>query len=278
MNLDKKWKNRDEVRGWELLNFAAGKGHGQSQLRLGMMYLKNEDYENAEAFLRLAAHQNAIAQYKLGRLYFDKGEELIGIKWIDAAAKNDYLLAHCFLGKYFFEKEDYEIAFTYLVPAVLSGHSSSIEIVNDPVFQTNREKVIDKITKIAESGKSKYQYWLGSFYCESPFVERDDAKSFYWYKRASELGHENATAKLGTYYLLGKGTEKNIKKAIQCFRKAKANPISLYSMGVILTEGIYLKQDKKAGELFLQKAASMNFKPAITFMKNPDKNQPKNQD
>jgi TPR repeat protein len=51
-------------------------------------------------------------------------------------------------------------------------------------------------------------------------IERDDTKSFEWYKNAAEQGHPNAQYNLGVIYAKGRGTDKDPKLSKQWYEKA----------------------------------------------------------
>lgn len=69
------------------------------------------------------------------------------------------------------------------------------------------------------------QYELGSFY---EYSNKVYSQAFYWYQKAAENGHEDAIAKLGTFYFDGKGdVEKDYAKAYQLAVKS-ANAGSEY--------------------------------------------------
>jgi len=51
-------------------------------------------------------------------------------------------------------------------------------------------------------------------------VERDDVKSFEWYKKAAEQGHPNAQFNLGVIYSKGRGTDKDEKSSKEWYARA----------------------------------------------------------
>ena len=97
----------------------------------------------------------------------------------------------------------------------------------------------------ADAGCSEAMNQLGAMYAEGYVVEKNELKSFEWYKRAADLGHDLATSNLGFCYLYGKGTEKNFENAFYSFVKAAVFGIgdAIVRLGDMYLRGLYVQQD-----------------------------------
>ena len=70
---------------------------------------------------------------------------------------------------------------------------------------------IDRIRLKAHLGSVNAQITLGHRYGTGLDVERDDAESTKWYRRAAEQGHAKAQLVLGNRQLAGVGVEDRIR-------------------------------------------------------------------
>lgn len=91
-------------------------------------------------------------------------------------------------------------------------------------------------------------------------------ESFKWMKKASELGLERAVAEYGKMLLDGKGTRKDVEKAIEVFQEGADKNYSKcqYQLGTLYFDGCppqLKKNQKKAIQLF-EKAASLGYAQA----------------
>jgi len=86
--------------------------------------------------------------------------------------------------------------------------------------QEMAKKVIDQITKLAESGDSESQFLLGSSYHEGLAVDLDFTKAVKWYSKAAATGHTTAANNLGVMLVWGRGADPNIDKARSLFARA----------------------------------------------------------
>ncbi len=135
------------------------------------------------------------------------------------------------------------------------------------------EKSIDMAKyfyNLAENGKvegneensSESYYLLAKRYLEGGVIERDEKHAYELFKRSASCGHTLAKYNLGICYKTGMGTEKSIKKAIECFEGvAKKMPSeSHYQLGSIFDSLGGKANDKEAVKSYLISAANGNDK------------------
>lgn len=157
----------------------------------------------------------------------------------------------------------------------------------------------------AELGQIECQYALGKAYNNGDGLKKDKEQAFYWFKKAADsnhngacnevgvllhneeenynlafeyfskavkLGSKNATYNLAMMYELGRGVEKDEKKAVELYQKsiednAKNALNSKFHLGVLFYEGREsIKKDKKKGKALLEEAAEEGYEPARKYL------------
>jgi uncharacterized protein len=116
---------------------------------------------------------------------------------------------------------------------------------------------IDKLEKLALEGDKQAQLQLADAYYDAEFVWNKYEKAAFWYEKASNNGVIEATRKLATIYLHGKGEPKDEKKALKLFEQAakKGDAHSQYLLGLLLYDSmdIYSK-DRPTLDWYLKAA------------------------
>jgi TPR repeat protein len=82
---------------------------------------------------------------------------------------------------------------------------AEMETARDLMEQGKFEQARDMLEVFARSGNAEAEELIGVMYALGLGVERDDARAFDWYLRASLKGHAGAQSGLGWYYELGRG-------------------------------------------------------------------------
>ncbi len=104
-----------------------------------------------------------------------------------------------------------------------------------------REISAKKLIKKAKRGNKERQYELAQKSASGyKDIKQDEEQAFYWYQQAANQGHVKAQGMLGLFYKNGIGTEVDIVKAKEWYKKASANGhIMSY-----LNHGMLLLQEK----------------------------------
>ena len=74
----------------------------------------------------------------------------------------------------------------------------------------------------AEQGDPNAQLSLGVSYQQGLDGEKDDAKAFYWFKKAAEQGNADALFNVGMCYFFGEGVKMDAQQALYWLEKAAA--------------------------------------------------------
>ena len=181
---------------------AAEQGNAEGQFRLGCYYMHGigveENKSLAVEWIRKAAEQGHVAaQYELGIDYMDgygvAVDEPEGVRWIRAAAENGNIDAQVNMGVFY---------------------SGGIGVKVDAELD-EFEEAIRWFKMAADAGSIEAKYWLGGTYWG-----KDDERSFYYFKTATENGYPVAKYYLALFYLNGKVVEKDEEKAIRMLREA----------------------------------------------------------
>ncbi|MBT9450002.1 sel1 repeat family protein [Akkermansia glycaniphila] len=160
----------------------ARKGDALAQYVAGLLYMDaiivNKDSESAKKYLLNAFHQDP-------QKYADAGG-MVGMTW--------------------FGKDDIEDSKNYLREAARYGDSSSLKVLSI-IDDSN-----DMLLKSAEAGDANSMAILGmGYFTGKKGFSKDEAKGFYWLKRAIDFGKEEPEflIKIAQCYITGTGTKKD---------------------------------------------------------------------
>ena len=100
------------------------------------------------------------------------------------------------------------------------------------------------------------QYTLGKLYLSDDPDIHDPAKGRYWLQQAADSGHEYAAYRLGKEYLTGENVSKDAAKATVYLRRAaeQANPYAQYLLGKLYLMGEGVLKDKESAQYWLSMA------------------------
>jgi hypothetical protein len=128
-------------------------------------------------------------------------------------------------------------------------------------------KAFECFKKASEAGYAQAQYNLAGMYYFGEGTEKDANEAFNYYSKAAENGFTDAWKNLGDMYLNGDGVQKNVDKAILSFEKAaeSGDDEARYELGRILftTKGY---QDFTKAVLHLNAAAENKYAPAYNIL------------
>jgi TPR repeat protein len=96
--------------------------------------------------------------------------------------------------------------YIFAILFVLAGPAqANMEQARDLMEAGDFEAAREKLSLYARSGNAEAEELIGVIYALGLGVERDDARAFEWYLRASMKGHAGAQSGIGWYYELGRG-------------------------------------------------------------------------
>lgn len=89
--------------------------------------------------------------------------------------------------------------------ALAAPAHADIRAARDAMEAGRFEEAYAALLPAARSGNADAEELIGVMYAMGLHVERDDARAFDWYLRASLKGHPGAQSGIGWYYEVGRG-------------------------------------------------------------------------
>ncbi|MGB1428670.1 MAG: tetratricopeptide repeat protein [Cycloclasticus sp.] len=205
----------------EQLKQLADDGDDVAQCCLAIKYANSDNIQGAKKlFEESAGKDNVLAQYNLGKIYYneskaDKKKVLIMLHYWEKSASQGYAEAQYALGEIYYR-------------GIMIGQ--------------NLELAADWWLKAAEQGNRDAKLNLSSL------IIRHSSENYYkravkWLEELAQLGNSFAYTNLGIAYFLGRGIDKNIARAVICWRRgvvhARLEDIQMYNEMI-------LEQDQKS--------------------------------
>lgn len=221
------------------LEISAEQKNIYAQYLVSTIYIENEVEEKIpwaiDTLTELAEKGNhSNAQYALGKLYTEVGQELYdiekGIKYFSLSAEQDNEYAQYMLGKLYSNQE--------------------LEIYN-------LEKGISYLEQSAEKENEYAQYWLGKLYTTSEMDIYDLKKGIEYLEKSAEQGNEAAMYRLGKMYMNSKLEVYDLQKGIQYLEPLmeKGNESAKYILGVKYLDKSCELYDPEKGIIYISELA-----------------------
>lgn len=193
---------------------------------------KNLDYVKAKEYI-LKLHNLGSTEhtFSLGWMYnFGKGvkQDLLKAKeYYEIAGKAGHTRAYYNLGWLYYDdtvhnnvviKKDYVKALEYFkkaVPYLDATNMIGLFYENGYGVEKNIPEAIKYYKSVAQNNEHA-SINLANYYDSI----KDYKEAFIYYENADKLNHSDAAYKLATYYELGRGTKKDINKAIEYYSKS----------------------------------------------------------
>lgn len=120
------------------------------------------------------------------------------------------------------------------------------------------DDLADILTAAADDN-AQAQMVLGGMYEIGLGVARNNAKCAYWWQRASNNGHVNATKALGSMYFSGRGVPQDYDEAMQLYLKAAelGHPHAIKYVALGYKRGMGLPQDDAKAAEWADRAAAL---------------------
>ena len=228
----------------KLLKECGKKGSSRCYLTLGTYYEEQEDYKKAVKYYELANEPQA--DYQMARLFlggaFDTTEaiRLKGVRLLQRAAYAGNSDGMYWLGYYYVEGKAYDSALYYFSRLAEQGDGRSlmqmaVACEHGRGVPPDTLRAMQYYQRAGEAGVGEGFAFLADFYrIGTSFLTPDSSKAFALYRRAADMGEDNATGLyyLGSCYLHGVGVAKDTAAAFRYFREA-ADKGSFRSMGII---------------------------------------------
>jgi TPR repeat protein len=148
------------------------------------------------------------------------------------------------LGVRAFDKENYELALSWLKPLAEQGHAGAQSYVGT-MYQhghgvaPDHQEAARWFLLAAAQGDAYSQTSLGDLYQKGLGVPRDDKRAVEWYAKAADLGDRQGQLSLGTMYRDGRGVARNYKQALQWYALAadQGSAWSQMNIGLLYVRG-----------------------------------------
>lgn len=249
---------------------AAKKGYLPALYRLAS-YFENGigtevDYSKVDKNLNTAAiAKYPPALYLVGLKYINRGDQDIGLGYIQEAANLDF--PEAILKLHELTKEPIPKDQKKLVknikstlaedfPSIVSGSSSSKNTKKQLVTGNPQA---DALIKKADSGDSNAMYEIGKMFYYGQNVPASAEYAAYYLKAGADAGNVDACL---MYFLMlksGQGVQQDVKKAFKYCKSAvdKKSPQAMFELGSLYQQGIGCKQDMKEASKYYKMGADL---------------------
>ena len=185
---------------------------------------------------------------------------------------------HCYgLGT----EQDYEKAFQWFLKSSQEGHKfAQYSLANLYYYGNSVEKDLSQAflwyQKSASQGQPYASYAVAQIYSKGEYVAENNETAQRYYKAAlsgflelesKDQADDNLFYKIGVMYKNGLGTEADISKAIDYFKRSAEmnNKNGLYEYGKTLIQGKYIEADLNKGLECIEKAMKLKNSNAKRF-------------
>ena len=185
---------------------------------------------------------------------------------------------HCYgLGT----EQDYEKAFQWFLKSSQEGHKfAQYSLANLYYYGNSVEKDLSQAflwyQKSASQGQPYASYAVAQMYSKGEYVAENNETAQRYYKAAlsgflelesKDQADDNLFYKIGVMYKNGLGTEADISKAIDYFKRSAEmnNKNGLYEYGKTLIQGKYIEADLNKGLECIEKAMKLKNSNAKRF-------------
>lgn len=232
------------------------------------LYAQNQP--TFEQAWQAAQNGDANAYYWLGCFYYQgegtKQNYTEALKYFQKAANNGDAYSYAWIAKIYYYgngcAQNYEEAFKWFLKAANAGQTVVYGWLGLVYYEgkgcnKNYGEAIKWFKKAAENGDSSCYGYLGSSYYEL----QDFQEAFKWTSKAVENGDIASNTGLGIMYVNGLGTERNEKKALDCFKKAASigDAFACFWLGSMYFNGKGTSVNEAEGFKWTQKAAEKGY-------------------
>lgn len=213
----------------------AGEGDAYAQFKVGMVYYRDEDYENALPWLEKASEQNENhAQLFLSFMYRNENgveedeEKYLELLKASADNKNSHAMLMLALDDNYSDlpnKDEYlSEGLALLEKEAGDGEPYAEYRLALYEYFFVEDKDADKIENLLKDSSSKgynnATLWLGKLYSSGDVFEKNSYRSVSYLEKAAENGSSEAKRLLGLAYYNGNGVSKDLDKAVGFWREA----------------------------------------------------------
>ena len=262
---------------------------------------KLNDFKKAEQLLLSESQRgNVLAVYDLGKLYStnklgERNEEmsiakytqaLQGFLQIEPNSKKLNPYVQYRIGKMFCyglgTEQDYEKAFEWFERSAKQKNKfAQFSLANLYYYGSGVEKDLSQAflwyQRASSQGQPYAAYSIAQMYRYGEYVTKDNDTAQRYYKQAlsgflkiesDDMANDDLFYKLGQMFKLGLGTDSDVTKAIEYFRRSAEmnNKNGLFEYGKALLIGEHIPQDTDSAVKLLEKAVKLKNRNAKRFL------------
>ena len=262
---------------------------------------KLNDFKKAEQLLLSESQRgNVLAVYDLGKLYStdklgERNEEtsiakytraLQGFLQIEPNSKKLKPYVQYRIGKMFCyglgTEQDYEKAFEWFERSAKQKNKfAQFSLANLYYYGSGVEKDLSQAflwyQRSSSQGQPYAAYSIAQMYRYGEYVTKDNDTAQRYYKQAlsgflkiesDDMANDDLFYKLGQMFKFGLGTDSDVTKAIEYFRRSAEmnNKNGLFEYGKALLTGEYIPQDTDSAVKLLEKAVKLKNSNAKRFL------------
>lgn len=264
---DKNSDTKDYLKAEQLLLSEESKGNALAMFELGKLYstdkLGEKDEEKSAKFYAeaLAAfieiEPNADFMFPYEPKYPGqqmKPKDMRSYVWYRISKMYCYGLG---------TEQDYAQAFKWFEKAAVMGNKfAQFSLANLYYYgngvEQSYEKAFDWYSRSAKQGQPYAAYAIAQMFSKGEYVEKDESQTQSYYKQAlakflkletDDQADDNLFYKIGRMFKLGFGTDSNVSKAIEYFKRAAdlGNKNAMRSMALEYISGENVEQDVDKG-------------------------------
>ena len=241
-----------------------------------LLYNQKKYIEALDLYEKAAEKESSHAYYRIGELYLlglgiEKSEEK-AIKYLTKAAEKDQTEAQNLLGRYYFDRKEFDKSYQQFSKAVIKGNSESEYYLGlQYQFGLGTEQNYEKAFKLYEKASvynNDAKFRLGYLYINGTGTEQNYEKAFKLFTLTANSGITESYNVLGYLYDHGYGVEENVEEACIWFRKgANSNDSEAqYNLANKLWKGDGIVKNREEALYWFQKAAEQGHERAIKFI------------
>ena len=262
---------------------------------------KLNDFKKAEQLLLSESQRgNVLADYDLGKLYStdklgERNEEtsiakytraLQGFLQIEPNSKKLKPYVQYRIGKMFCyglgTEQDYEKAFEWFERSAKQKNKfAQFSLANLYYYGSGIEKDLSQAflwyQKSSSQGQPYAAYSIAQMYRYGEYVTKDNDTAQRYYQQAlsgflkiesDDMANDDLFYKLGQMFKLGLGTDSNVTKAIEYFKRSAEmnNKNGFFEYGKALLTGEHIPQDTDSAVKLLEKAVKLKNRNAKRFL------------
>ena len=161
--------------------------------------------------------------------------------------------------------------FLLLLPlAIMADYQSGLDAYNSGDYATALHDWKAVVTPPHPAIFAETHYAIGMLYWKGQGVTKDYFEALNWMRRAADLNHAGAQAKLGYLYTQGIAVQQDYEQAFQWFSKAaqQGDIDGQYNLGIFYLNGWGAKQDKTMAAQYLAAASAQGDESAEQMLQS----------